>query len=85
MRYIADGSASDYYHTGADRIASDSKKRLALAALGITVITVTNSQVRSSIEFESIAKLIAGKLHKQLRCKNPQSLKARRELRSLLL
>gem|GEM_PF-491177 len=77
---------SDSYHTGADRIARDAKKRLDLKARDITVITVTSGQVRSVTEFERIAKLISRNLHGRLRFKNPgQFLKARRELRNLLL
>ena len=77
---------SDFYHTGADRLAKDSRKRLALAEQGITVITVTSGQVRNPIEFERIAKLIAENLQKRLQYRNPQQfLKAKRELRSLLL
>ncbi|MCL1896343.1 MAG: endonuclease domain-containing protein [Clostridiales bacterium] len=77
---------SDSYHTGADRIARDAKKRSDLKARGITVITVTSGQVRSATEFERIAKLISRNLHGRLRFKNPgQFLKARRELRNLLL
>jgi len=76
---------SDFYHTGADRIASDSQKRLDLTALGITVITITNRQVRNKVEFETIAKLIAGKLHKQLRYKKSRFQIAERELRGFLL
>ena len=73
------------HHTGADRIASDAKKRLDYKALGITPFTVTIGQVRDEIEFEGFAKLIARELHKQLRCKDPQFLKAKNELRRLLL
>ena len=76
---------SDIYHTGADRIASDSEKRLILAMLGITVVTVTNKQIRNRLEFENLVKLIAGKLHKRLWYKKPQFLIAERELRDLLL
>ena len=76
---------SDSYHSGADRIAADSRKRLELATLGITVITVTSRQVRNAIEFEGLAKLISRKVGKQLRYKNPEFQKAHRELRSMLL
>ena len=76
---------SDLYHTGADRIADDSDKRLDLAKNRITVITVTNRQIRDVNAFEGIAKLIAGRLNKQLRYGNRRKfLEARRELRSLL-
>ena len=77
---------SDYYHTGADRIASDSKRRFDLAAHGVTVITVTTGQIRNDTAFESLAKLIAEKLRRRLRYENPQQfIKAKRELRKLLL
>ncbi|MCL2493759.1 MAG: hypothetical protein FWF33_06945 [Clostridiales bacterium] len=76
---------SDFYHTGANRIANDSKKRLDLAVLGIDVITVTRRQVRNALEFENLARLIARTLGKRLRYGMPQLLKAQHELRSLLL
>ena len=76
---------SDTYHTGADRIAGDTKKRLDLAADGIDVVTVTKRQVRDAAELESLAGLIARKLGKRLRSENPAFQKAKRELRKLLL
>jgi len=76
---------SDQYHTGADRIANDSKRRFDLDALGIDVITVTKSQIRNAEEFDDMGKRIAKKLGKRLRYTNPDFLKARRELRRSLL
>ena len=76
---------SDFYHTGANRIAADSKRRLDLAALGINVITVTGGQIRNVSEFENLARLITKTLGKRLRYKMPEFLKAQRELRGLLL
>ena len=77
---------SDFYHTGANRIAKDAEKRNNLADLDITVITVTSRQVRIAAEFDGLARLIARKLHKRLRYENPrQFLDAKRELRRLLL
>ena len=76
---------SDFYHSNTERIVRDSKKRLDLIARDITVITLTSEQLRSTTEFEALAKLLAGKLHRQFRYKNPQFLQARRELRKLLL
>ena len=75
---------SDSYHTGADRIARDSKKRFDLETLGIKLITVTSRQIRNIDEFENIAKLIAKRLHKRLWYKEPKFLMAKRELRDLL-
>lgn len=76
---------SDSYHTGAERIASDSKRRNAITSAGILVITVTNQQIRSIVEFEKVAKLLAINMDKQLRYKNPGFLEAQRKLRGLLL
>ena len=76
---------SDFYHTGADRIARDSKKRLDLEAHGVTVIPMTSRQIRNPDELEKLARLIARRLRKRLQYKNPQFKKAQRELRSLLL
>ena len=76
---------STMHHTGADRIADDAKKRQDLDELGIHVITVTSKQIGSVLDFESVAKHIAGKLGKQLRYKEPVFTKNRNELRGLLL
>jgi len=76
---------SDFYRTGANRIASHSEKRFNLTALGITVITVTSRQIRNIYEFDKIAELIAGRLRKRLRYEPMQFTRARRELRDLLL
>jgi len=76
---------SDSYHTGADRIASDSAKRFALDELGIHVITLTSRQIRNPAVFERITKQIARKLGKRLRYSNQQFKIVNRELRDLLL
>ena len=76
---------SDFYHTGADRIAGDSKKRLDLAMIGIDVITVTGRQIQDVATFESLARLIARKTGKRLQYNELRFTQARRELRKLLL
>jgi len=76
---------SALYHTGAERINNDSKKRMDLAILGIDVITVTNKQIQRRDMFDDLSKLIAGKLQKRLRYENDKFRKAQRELHSLLL
>ncbi|MDR2956862.1 MAG: endonuclease domain-containing protein [Coriobacteriales bacterium] len=58
---------SNQYHTGAEHIASDSKRRNTLATLGITVITVTSQQLRNLQETEKVAKLLATNMNKRLR------------------
>ena len=76
---------SDFYHTGADRIAYDSKRRLDLNSIGINAFAVTSRQIRNRIEFEELASFIARKLGKRLRYKNTKFFKASRELRDMLL
>jgi len=76
---------SDLAHLTPQQIASDSKKRNSLAAMGIMVITVTNKQISSTVEFERVAKQLAVNLDRRLRNnENPRFIKVRRELRSLL-
>ena len=53
---------SDAYHADPLRIASDAARRNALSAMGVTVITITNAQVRDADEFDRVARIIAGKL-----------------------
>ena len=50
---------SDAEHVGADRIARDSRRRLALETEGYRVITVTNEQFSDPIAFEGVADAIA--------------------------
>jgi len=75
---------SEFYHSGADKIVSDSRKRFDLEKRGIYVTTVTGRQIRNVKEFESFAKLIARKLGRQLRFKNPQFHEIQRDLFNLL-
>jgi hypothetical protein len=75
---------SDLYHTGAERIASDSKRRNTLTSIGVLVITVTRKQIYSVVEFEKVARLIAGNMDRRLRFKNPKFADTHRELRKLL-
>ena len=76
---------SDMYHTGATRIASDSRRRALLLSAGVSVITVTNTQLRNANEFETIAKLLATNLGVRLRSnENPGFPTAHRQLRMML-
>ena len=56
---------SDMFHTGADRIANDSRRRAILAELGIQSLSVTNEQIKDPVELERIAKLAAKALNKK--------------------
>ena len=77
---------SDIHHTGASRLASDSIRRGNLASVGITVVTVTNQQVKNILKFEKLARFMADRLKKNLRYdENPGFVEAQRQLRKLLL
>jgi len=76
---------SSAYHVGAEHIAADSTKRSDLEVIGIKAVTVTNSQIQNAEKFETVAKVVAKKVQKQLRCKNPQFIRTRDELRDMLL
>ncbi|MCL1846781.1 MAG: hypothetical protein FWF91_02295 [Coriobacteriia bacterium] len=77
---------SDQFHTGPDRISSDSKRRNALATMGVLVVTVTNRQIRDTVELEKVAKQLAAGIGKQLRHnEKPGFRNAQRELRGMLL
>jgi len=75
---------SNQYHTGAERIASDSKRRNVLNAIGITVYTVTSKQIYSYKELEKVAKLLAIRLGKRLRYENTMFMLKQSNLRSIL-
>lgn len=50
---------SDAAHTGPDRIAADTKRRNALAYLGITVLGITRKQAFDVGEFDRVARTLA--------------------------
>jgi len=76
---------SDQYHTGAERIASDSKRRNALASSGIRVVSVTKNQLYDRVELESIARTIARYLNKRLFPTKSSFAAAHQKLRKQLL
>lgn len=71
---------SDENHTGADRIANDSRRRLTLETAGYDVITVTNEQMRSVRDFEAIANHVARKTKKRQVTLGAKALDARAKL-----
>jgi len=75
---------SNLFHTGSAHITEDSKKRNALKAMGIGVITVTTQQIYDKREFETVARSLAKDLGKRLVYKNPGFDVAHNELRRLL-
>ena len=73
---------SDKHHSGPEQITQDSMKRNSLIAIGVTVITVTNRQIRNTIEFEKIVKQLAINLGRRLRHnENPRFTKVHHQLR----
>jgi very-short-patch-repair endonuclease len=76
---------SDQFHTGADRIARDSKRRNSLSAVGITVVTVTNRQLQSISEFDKVARIISQHTDRRLQYKSPKFNEKRLELRRQIL
>lgn len=58
---------SDEFHVGSDRIAHDSSRRTALSVIGVDVISVTNSQIKSKTEMNNIARLVSRKLDRSFR------------------
>lgn len=75
---------SDTFHTGHDKIASDARRRNALADLGYKVITVTSDQLLNEIRFERLAQQIGKVLHKRIRIPGANTLKQRQKMRSFL-
>ncbi|MDR2957396.1 MAG: hypothetical protein LBU61_04335 [Coriobacteriales bacterium] len=76
---------SDEFHTGTARIARDSRKRNALASLGILVITVTREQIKSTVQLEAVAKILAAGMNRRLRYKKQVFAKEHRRLHSALI
>ena len=76
---------SDQQHTGSDRIANDSKRRNALASMGIKVVSVTKQQLYSSVELERAARTIAKHMNRRLFTTKSEFYAMHRELRKQLL
>ena len=72
-------------HAEAERMAKDSMRRDALISLGVTVISVTKWQLEHSGELNGIAHVIAERLGKQLRYKDPEFTRAHMKLHRELL
>lgn len=72
-------------HTGIEHVSKDSMRRDALIAMGFTVITITKWQINSSKDINGVAHVIAERLGKRLRYKDPDFTRKNLELRRLLL
>ena len=75
---------SNLYHTGAKRIADDSKRRLYLRLTGIMITSVTNDQIISNAGIEAISAVLAIDMGRRTRPHNRIFLAAREELRRQL-
>lgn len=75
---------SDAFHTGHDKIASDARRRNALADLGYKVITVTSDQLLNEIRFEHLAQQVGKVLHKRIRIPSAHTLDQRQKMRAFL-
>lgn len=58
---------SDLWHTGAQRIAADSKRRNDLELLGVHIVTVTNMQTKSRSALSAIAQVVAKRCGHRIR------------------
>lgn len=61
-RQVAVEYDSDAFHTGAEKIASDSIRRAALSTRGISVVTVTGAQLRSPMMTDQLVVALCRKL-----------------------
>jgi len=75
---------SNAFHTGEDRIDSDSRRRNVLDSAGVDMITITSRQIRDVRSFEQAARLIALKMGKRLRYKRAEFARAQSGLRNSL-
>lgn len=76
---------SDSFHTGADRIASDSKRRNELVAQGYSVVTITTKQLNGVDETHRQAILLSRKLKKRVRPSQSDFYFRRMNLRRLVM
>jgi very-short-patch-repair endonuclease len=77
---------SKLFHTGLQRIASDSQKRNALLALGIKVVTITSRQLLDKYEMDKVAHILATHMGKRLQLSRSKSFtKTHQALRDHLL
>ena len=76
---------STQYHNSSDKIGEDSIRRTDLALNGVEVISVTNRQINSTVEFEKIARQIAARMQKRLQQRSRKFISKRSELRRQLL
>lgn len=72
---------SNFYHTKAEDIANDARRRNSLRMMGITVLTLTNQQLINCTVFDETARQVAKLLGTRVRTKDKSWYEANRELR----
>lgn len=75
---------SNEYHTGIERLNSDSTRRNELLGLEISVISITNDKIKHRGSLEADVRTIAKRTSKRLRFKEPQFSHANWELKKCL-
>lgn len=76
---------SHQFHATNNKLALDSRRRIAIEQYGLHVISVTKQQVYSDIAFSELAKVISRYLGIRLRIRSYNFEQQRRKLRSELL
>jgi hypothetical protein len=75
---------SDRHHTGAEQIMNDSKRRNALAYMGVSVVAITRRQLYNDEELKKAVNLLAKRLGKRIRYNEKEFTFRHQELRALL-
>lgn len=85
-QHVAMEYDSDAFHTGTQKIAEDSSRRNALNMLGVSLVTVTNEQVKRIDEMDRLARTLSRRLGKRTRNSVNYDFRARQlQLRAELL
>ena len=75
---------SNRFHTGAEKIAEDSRRRNDLAALGIAVVTVTSDQIFDPRQMDKVAGTLAKRLGERIDPRDESYPRRQAELRQRL-
>lgn len=76
---------SDSFHTGADRIADDSKRRNELVSQGFSIVTITTKQLNDIDETHHQAMLLSRKLKKRVKPSRSDFYARRMQLRRITM
>lgn len=76
---------SDLAHAGINKTVQDAMRRSLLTGMGISVLSVTNPQIKNDRAFDQLAHVVAKRVGKRLRYDEREFAARRRKLRSALL